>query len=63
MYAGRKTKAELAEFLSTKTDVEKAALRKNGAIAELINTIRREREATDDEDSIDADELLATLND
>ena len=61
MYAGRRTRDELTEFLSTKTDVEKAALRKNAKIAAIIEEIRAER-ATDDE-GVDSDAILDELND
>ena len=61
MYAGRKTRDELAEFLSTKTDAEKAALRKNAKISSIIDEIKAER-ATDG-DGIDSDSLLDELND
>ena len=61
MYAGRKTRDELVEFLATKTDAEKSALRKNAKIAAIIDEIKAER-ATDG-DGIDSDSLLDELND
>lgn len=61
MYAGRKNKEELTEFLATKTDAEKAALRKNPKIAAIIDEIKAER-ATDDE-GVDSDAILDELND
>ena len=61
MYAGRKTRDELTEFLASKTDAEKAAVRKNAKIATIIEEIRAER-ATDD-DGIDSDSILDELND
>lgn len=61
MYAGRKTRDELIEFLATKTDAEKAALRKNVKIAVIIEEIKAER-ATDG-DEVDSDAILDELND
>lgn len=61
MYAGRKTREDLIEFLSSKTDAEKAALRKNPKIAAIIDEIKAER-ATDDE-GVDSDAILDELND
>lgn len=61
MYAGRKTRDDLIEFLSSKTDAEKAALRKNAKIAAIIDEIKAER-ATDGE-GIDSDSILDELND
>lgn len=61
MYAGRKTRDDLAAFLATKTDAEKSALRKNAKIAAIIDEIKAER-ATDG-DGIDSDSILDELND
>lgn len=61
MYAGRKTREDLIEFLAPKTDAEKAALRKNPKIAAFIEEIKAER-ATDSE-GVDSDALLDELND
>lgn len=61
MYAGRKTRDDLTTFLASKTDAEKAALRKNAKIAAIIEEIRAER-ATDDE-GVDSDAILEELND
>lgn len=61
MYAGRKTRDDLTAFLASKTDAEKAALRKNAKIAAIIEEIRAER-ATDDE-GVDSDAILEELND
>ena len=61
MYAGRKTRDDLTEFLASKTDAEKAALRKNTKVAAIIEEIRTER-ATDDE-GVDSDAILEELND
>ena len=61
MYAGRKTRDDLTAFLSSKTDAEKTALRKNPKIAAIIDEIKAER-ATDDE-GVDSDAILDELND
>ena len=57
MYA-TKTPEYIREFLAKKTDAEKAALRKNPRVAEIIETIKAEN-AKDDDGSSDAllDEL------
>lgn len=60
MYDGRKTVEQLREYLESKTDAEKSALRKNPKVAEIIAEIKAER-ATDD--GIDTDELLSELED
>ena len=60
LYTGRKTRDDLIEFLSSKTDAEKSALRKNPKIAAIIEEIKAER-ATDDE-GIDSDSILDELN-
>jgi len=60
MYAGRKTPDELRTFLADKTDAEKAALRKNPRVAQIIEDIRAEQGKTAD---IDTDELLGELED
>ena len=58
MYAGRKTAEEIKAFLAEKTDAEKAALRKNPRVAQIIEDIRAARgKAT----NIDTDELLGEL--
>jgi hypothetical protein len=63
MYAGRKTRDDLVTFLSTKTDTEKSALRKNKTVADIIEDIRRERRDAGDDDSINSESLLDELND
>jgi len=60
MYEGRKTVDDLKAFLDGKTDVEKAALRKNPKVAAIIETIKAERMA---DEGIDTDELLGELDD
>lgn len=64
MYAGRKTKEDLVEFLSTKTEAEKAALRGNKTVAEIILSIKTERNLHNlREDGIDANAILDELED
>ena len=58
MYAGRKTPEQLRAFLADKTDAEKAALRKNPRVAEIIEAIRAETGKTA---NVDTDELLGEL--
>ena len=58
MYAGRKTPEEIRAFLDTKTDAERAALRKNPRVAAVIAEIRAEQGETM---GIDTDELLDEL--
>ena len=58
MYAGRKTPEEIKAFLDTKTDAERAALRKNPRVAAVIAEIRAEQGETM---GIDTDELLDEL--
>lgn len=60
MYAGRKTPDELSAFLADKSDAEKAALRKNPRVAQIIETIREE---TGKAANIDTDGLLDELED
>lgn len=59
MYA-TKTPEYIREFLAKKTDAEKAALRKNPRVAEIIETIKAEN--AKDEDSGDSDAMLDELN-
>jgi len=42
LYAGRKTEEQIVEFLNAKSDKEKAALRKNPKVAEIIERLRVE---------------------
>jgi hypothetical protein len=58
MYEGRKTAEDIKTYLESKTDAEKAALRKNPKVAAIIDTLRAEKE-----DANDAEELLAELED
>ena len=58
MYEGRKTPDEIRAFLSTKTDAEKVALRKNPRVAAVIEELRVEQGKVAD---IDTDELLDEL--
>ncbi len=58
MFAGRKTVEELKAFLADKSDVEKAALRKNPRVAAIILDIRAEQ---DKATSIDTDAMLDEL--
>ena len=58
MYQGRKTPEEIRAFLDTKTDAEKAALRKNPRVATIIEEIRAEQGKAA---NIDTDELLGEL--
>ena len=60
MYEGRKTPEEIRAFLDTKTDAEKAALRKNPRVAAVIEEIRAEQGKTA---NVDVDELLGELED
>lgn len=60
MYEGRKTPEEIRAFLDTKTDAEKAALRKNPRVASIIDEIRAEQGKTA---NVDVDELLGELED
>ena len=46
MYAGKKSEEAIREFLSAKSDKEKAALRKNPRVAAIIEEIKAERAAS-----------------
>lgn len=59
LYAGRMNEEQLDAWLTAKTDKEKAALRKNPKVAEIIDTIRAER--AKDTPAGAADDLLAEL--
>jgi hypothetical protein len=55
-----KAREQLVEFLATKTDAEKAALRRNPKVSAIIEEIRAaDGEAAD----VDTDEMLAGLDD
>lgn len=58
MYAGKKDEDAIREFLESKTDAEKTALRKNPKVAAIIEEIRAE---TGKAANIDTDELLGEL--
>lgn len=58
MYAGKKDEGAIREFLESKTDAEKTALRKNPKVAAIIEEIRAE---TGKAANIDTDELLGEL--
>lgn len=58
MYDGRRTAEDVKNFLADKTDAEKAALRKNPRVAQIIEEIRAEQGKTA---NIDTDELLGEL--
>ena len=60
MYAGRKTAEDIKAFLAEKSDAEKAALRKNPRVAQIIEDIRAEQGKAA---NIDTDELLGELED
>lgn len=59
LYAGRMNEEQLDAWLTAKTDKEKAALRKNPKVAEIIEAIRAER--AKDTPAGAADDLLAEL--
>ncbi len=59
MFAGRKTPEDIKAFLAEKTDAEKAALRKNPRVAQVIEEIRAEQGKVA---NIDTDELLGELD-
>jgi hypothetical protein len=61
MYAGRKTADQLKEYLAAKSDKEKAALRKNPRVAEIIEHLRVEDAKARGEDTAGMD-LLAELD-
>ena len=66
MYAGRKTKEQVLEYLAQRTPAEQAALRKVKRIAELIEEIKAERAANagnDDEAEQLGEDLLSELDD
>lgn len=59
LYEGRMSGEQLDAWLTAKTDKEKAALRKNPKVAEIIEQIRAER--AKDTPAGTADDLLAEL--
>lgn len=58
MYAPKKTPEDIRAFLETKTDAEKAAMRKNSKVAAVIEEIRAE---SGKDDGVDSDDVLAGL--
>lgn len=58
LYEGRRTPDEIKEFLGSKSDAEKTALRRNSKVAAIIERIRVE---TGKAANIDTDELLSEL--
>lgn len=62
LYAGRKTDAEIREFLDGKTDAEQAALRASSRVAPIIAAIKAERDAKK-ADKVSGDDLLAGFDD
>lgn len=59
LYDGRKTADEIKAFLESKTDAEKAALRKNSKVAAIIEQIRAE---TVTDAGVDSNALLGELD-
>lgn len=62
MYAGKKTEEGIREFLAGKDDKQKAALRKNPRVAEIIEEIKAERARDDDDGEEPGAELLDELD-
>ena len=60
LYEGKKSESDIREFLAAKTDREKAALRANSRVAEMIETIRAE---TGKAANVDTDAMLGELDD
>lgn len=58
MYEGRKTPEQIKQFLTDKSDKDKAALRKNPKVAEIIERLRAEAAK---DDGSEPDDLLAEL--
>jgi hypothetical protein len=61
MYAGKKSDEAIREFLAGKDDKQKAALRKNPRVAEIIEQIKAERASADEGEEPGAD-LLEELD-
>ena len=61
MYDGKKSEESIREFLSAKSDKEKAALRKNPRVAAIIEEIKAERAASGDDGEEPGAELLDEL--
>ena len=62
MYDGKKSEEAIREFLAGKSDKEKAALRKNPRVAEIIEEIKAERAANGDEGEEPGADLLDELD-
>ena len=62
MYAGKKSEESIREFLSAKSDKEKAALRKNPRVAAIIEEIKAERAASGEDGEEPGAELLDELD-
>lgn len=62
MYAGKKAEEDIHEFLAGKDDKQKAALRKNPRVAEIIEQIKAERAANGDDGEEPGAELLDELD-
>ena len=61
MYDGKKSEEAIRDFLSAKSDKEKAALRKNPRVAAIIEEIKAERAANGDDGEEPGAELLDEL--
>ncbi len=61
MYAGKKDRATLVEYLAGLSAEQKRALERNGRVAPILEAIRTERRLAQGEDG--SDELLAGLDD
>lgn len=62
MYAGKKSDDDIRTFLAGKDDKQKAALRKNPRVAEIIEEIKAERAADRDEGEEPGADLLDELD-
>jgi hypothetical protein len=62
MYAGKKSDEDIRTFLAGKDDKQKAALRKNPRVAEIIEQIKAERAASGDDGEEPGAELLDELD-
>ena len=62
MYDGKRTEESIREFLGTKSDKEKAALRKNPRVAAIIEEIKAERAANGEDGEEPGAELLDELD-
>ena len=62
MYDGKRTEDSIREFLATKSDKEKAALRKNPRVAAIIEEIKAERAANGEDGEEPGADLLDELD-